>query len=486
MTSLILLDLPHPSFCAIDLASFTTAPRFRGIKNIPPGIHFCYFSPTSDHPADPSNTESRIIDLDGQSSNPSSLHFRTGFFFAASPSKPYIIRKWCSKTETLLSESDIPDIDLDNIKKNLTGIHHEHLSPYEKLQVPEEKLLAWNLLSSVLNQSQATLTRILGPSWSCESTRETTWESEELDEAIRSKTEATGSRPIFGPEKPSDDKSEQAKDVLDYTRIDLKRTWPPNAMGRERTVWARDRSWVITDIFRRLSPEYHVKPPQLGNGGNAESRATANSTAESLAGDLPPSESTMDGQAALLAEFVLSFVLTVLLANYSSTVQFKHLLEVSLTAGEAIKSHTRYFARLTGVIGGVLKAVKLVIGDNVDADDDDDDGEETYGVPIEEAVLEEFVSGGDAWLIKLLRGFSRELRDVDEAQDMKALAKLKKEFTKLQRVCKQFGWYLDDQYVRKGMIDLPAEEGGGKLEVELEDMEGEDERGEFAPVIVEL
>ncbi|KAK6352987.1 hypothetical protein TWF696_004977 [Orbilia brochopaga] len=480
MTALILLDLPPSSFCAIDLASFTTAPRFRGVRNIPPGIHFCYFSPTLDHPADPSNTESRITELDNASSNPSSLHFRAGFFFAASPSTPFIIRKWCAKTETLLLESQIPAVDVENVKRNLPEIHREYLSPYEKLQVPEEKAVVWNTLASAIGRSQTTLTRILGSNWTCESARETSWEKKELDDAIRSKTEITGSRPMYGPEKPPGHDGVTGKEVLNYTRIDLKRTWPPNAMGRERTVWARDRSWVLTNIFQRLSPDYTDHRSQ-----DAESRATANSTAESLFGDLPLSESTQGGQAALLAEVAIAFVLSVLLANYSSTIQFKHVLEISLTASEAVKSHAGYFVRLISVIENMLKAAKLILGEKAGSDDDDD--EEGAGVPVEEGVLEEFVSGGDAWLIKLLRGFNRELQDITtgETQD-KDMEKLKRNFTELERTCRRFGWYLDDQYVRKGMVDLPAEEGGGRVEVELEDMEGEDERGEFAPVIVEL
>lgn len=335
------------------------------------------------------------------------------------------------------------------------------------------------MASIILSKSQSSVTRILGPSWSCESTRETQWEKEELDEAIRSKTEITGLRKIFGPEKPPSAESESTKEreSLDYTQINLKHTWPLNAVGRERTVWARDRSWVLTDIFRRLSPEY-------GGRQSESSLATADSTAESLSGNLPSSKDTEDGQSALLAELSISFVLTVLLANYSSAVQFKHILEISLTAGEVIKSHTKYFVRLVGLVEEMLKAARLVVGGKAESDDEDD--EEAVGIPVEDNVLEEFVSGGDAWLIKLLRGFNRELKDVEEVRDKKELERLKEAFEKLEKVCRRVGWYLDDQYVRKGMVDLPPEEGGGRIEVELEDMEGEDERGEFAPVIVEL
>eukprot|EP00808_Paulinella_micropora_P001672 g19673.t1 len=42
-STLLCLDLPEGSEVGIDYASWTTGPLFKGIKMIPPGIHFFHF-----------------------------------------------------------------------------------------------------------------------------------------------------------------------------------------------------------------------------------------------------------------------------------------------------------------------------------------------------------------------------------------------------------------------------------------------------------
>jgi A1 cistron-splicing factor AAR2 len=41
-SALLLLDLPQGALAGIDILSFTTTPRFRGVKNIPDGVHFAF------------------------------------------------------------------------------------------------------------------------------------------------------------------------------------------------------------------------------------------------------------------------------------------------------------------------------------------------------------------------------------------------------------------------------------------------------------
>jgi A1 cistron-splicing factor AAR2 len=40
--ALLLLDLPQGALAGIDILSFTTTPRFQGVKNIPDGFHFAF------------------------------------------------------------------------------------------------------------------------------------------------------------------------------------------------------------------------------------------------------------------------------------------------------------------------------------------------------------------------------------------------------------------------------------------------------------
>ncbi|KAM4062308.1 AAR2 protein [Hirsutella rhossiliensis] len=76
---------------------------------------------------------------------------------------------------------------------------------------------------------------------------------------------------------------------------------------------------------------------------------------------------------------------------------------------------------------------------------------------------------------ELILGTSRDA-NVDRASVSVA-------FSRLEGVVAQLGWDLQTEYLRKGKIRL---EDGEDLDVELSELEDEDERGEWAPEIIEL
>ncbi|KAL8034403.1 hypothetical protein ABFX02_12G026100 [Erythranthe guttata] len=86
--SLLLLDVPQYTLIGIDTQMFSSGPNFKGIKMIPPGIHFIYYSA--------SNREGREFSP------------VVGFFVDASPSQ-VIVRKWDQEEEHLvkLSEEEV-------------------------------------------------------------------------------------------------------------------------------------------------------------------------------------------------------------------------------------------------------------------------------------------------------------------------------------------------------------------------------------------
>ena len=45
--AVLLLELPDSALAGIDLLSFTTTPRFRGVKNVPNGLHFAFAGSTT-------------------------------------------------------------------------------------------------------------------------------------------------------------------------------------------------------------------------------------------------------------------------------------------------------------------------------------------------------------------------------------------------------------------------------------------------------
>jgi len=72
-------------------------------------------------------------------------------------------------------------------------------------------------------------------------------------------------------------------------------------------------------------------------------------------------------------------------------------------------------------------------------------------------------------------------RHVDEGNSLPTA--VKKQFLRLESSLKEsFHWDLSSSYLRKGVVQL---EDGEQVELELSDLEDEDERGDFAPVIVD-
>ncbi|KAJ7964520.1 AAR2 protein family [Quillaja saponaria] len=83
--TLLLLDVPQYTLVGIDTQIFSVGPAFKGIKMIPPGPHFVYYSSSS---------------RDGKEFSPV-----IGFFVDTSPSE-VIIRKWDQQEERLLKVSE--------------------------------------------------------------------------------------------------------------------------------------------------------------------------------------------------------------------------------------------------------------------------------------------------------------------------------------------------------------------------------------------
>ncbi|RCI07567.1 hypothetical protein L249_1625 [Ophiocordyceps polyrhachis-furcata BCC 54312] len=81
------------------------------------------------------------------------------------------------------------------------------------------------------------------------------------------------------------------------------------------------------------------------------------------------------------------------------------------------------------------------------------------------------------------RSRMKEVIDAWLSSDSPALAAAALAFEKLEAAVAHLGWDLDDNYLRRGNVML---EDGAEVELELDELEAEDERGEFAPEVVEL
>ncbi|TMW91280.1 hypothetical protein EJD97_014521 [Solanum chilense] len=83
--TLLLLDVPQNTLIGIDTQMFFSGPNFKGVKMIPPGVHFIYYSSSNRE----GNEFSPIV----------------GFFVEASPSE-VIVKKWDSKDERFIKLSE--------------------------------------------------------------------------------------------------------------------------------------------------------------------------------------------------------------------------------------------------------------------------------------------------------------------------------------------------------------------------------------------
>ena len=110
---LILLDVPHGTEFGIDWKTWTTAERFKGLKMIPPGIHFISYNAVSK--------------FDG------SIAPKTGFFYNFKQQE--IVVKKYNKNLEMIEDCCLNDDELKNIKSNLQDLDRDLAAyPYDMLR----------------------------------------------------------------------------------------------------------------------------------------------------------------------------------------------------------------------------------------------------------------------------------------------------------------------------------------------------------------
>lgn len=165
-----------------------------------------------------------------------------------------------------------------------------------------------------------------------------------------------------------------------------------------------------------------------------------------------------EGGDVVLGEMEVCFLIVMTVANHSCLEEWKRIMGLMLTCKRAVRAREVWFAGFLGLLRRQLARGGDVEGGLFDMSDE-----------------------GGAYLKGLLKGFKRILGQVfgevegEEVKDeMEALEGWLK---------REYGWELSDSFVRRGLLEL---EDGEQVEMEMEDMEGEDETGDYAPVVVEL
>ncbi|TKY56741.1 AAR protein [Spatholobus suberectus] len=127
--TLLFLDVPQYTLVAIDTQMFSVGPAFKGIKMIPPGTHFVYYSSSS---------------RDGKEFSPI-----IGFFTDAGSSE-VIIRKWDQHEERLVKVSEEEEERYRQAVKNLE--FDRQLGPYNLSHYEDWKRLSNFITKSVIER----------------------------------------------------------------------------------------------------------------------------------------------------------------------------------------------------------------------------------------------------------------------------------------------------------------------------------------------
>ena len=214
----LLLDLPQKALAGIDLLSFTTSPRFKGVKNLPPGLHFIF------------------------AASDSALSVRHGAWFYVSPgigSPQVFVKRWNKQIEDLVAETS--QTEVLRWKANLGSIWKDGLTPYRQTVQEgdsgaegdyKEESQDWDELTSRITQTL--LSRICGLNpdhWSLTSASSGLLDQESI------------------PGLESSNSTQHPEKELRFLPVDLRRTWRVGATGRERTEAAQDRSWFLGDLI---------------------------------------------------------------------------------------------------------------------------------------------------------------------------------------------------------------------------------------------
>lgn len=383
----VLLLVPAGALGGINLLSFTTTDRFKGIKDLPPGWHFVFTSSTNSlsvrHGA-----WFRVRDADARDGAPE-LH----------------VKKWDAAAEELVAETSATE--LLRWRANLGAVWRDGLTPYRQSASKDatgDKELDWRRLTDCV--SARVLDRMFGAERGPDH-----W-------ALTSASSAARDMELI-PGLSAAQSALQPERELAFLPVDLKRTWGAGVTGRERTEAAQDRSWALGDLVERFC------------GGEEE---------------------------GVLGEVQVAFLMVLTLNNNSCLEQWKRLLTLLLTCKKAVVRYEGLYVRF-------LQLLRMQLQHCEDAD----------------GMLFDLSDEGGALLKGLLRRFRKGLEELDGAEKADVIDEL----DELEDFLKsEFGWQLDDSFVRAGMLEL---EDGEQVEMDMGTrFDEDDEAGEFAPVVVEL
>ncbi|MCJ1339130.1 hypothetical protein MMC09_004419 [Bachmanniomyces sp. S44760] len=513
---------PTPLLLGIDLLSFTLNPKktiFIGLRGLPSGWHFIWTSPGGGGNGDTGGTTSEgWTALVGGGRSGEWIYFDCK---TAEGKDITIRRKWNSEEEALVpieedASAESPTrveststnglLDYNDLADGISNKDFPSPSTALRSSSPDQKSQDWALLTAHITPHR--LARFTNtPSPNSESriyTLTSTSSSQQDQESIPGLTPAEVSS-IIGqgvlhnqnqPPGPTgrETKTFEEEPELGFLGIDLSRTWREGAIGRERTEGARDRSWKVGEILDRIGAEEEAvtnddgeREVEFAEGREKHGKRIVEKKAEKAEKEAKADEKEYG--APLLFQLSISYLTALTLGNHACFEEWKRTTTLLLTCRRLIPHQPQLFITFLNLLSTMLRRATEDVesGGLFDFSGEEGEGE---------------------WLKALLKGFRRTLEELEGSdvvvvaaaaagsdaptkskrighERRPALEQVRESMRGLEEwVRREFGWELgDDFFVRKGMLAL---EDGEMVEMEMDELEGEDERGEYAPVVVEL
>ena len=207
---LLLFDVPEGTDFGIDWNSWTTGSKFQGVKMIPPGIHFVFYSAVSK--------------FDGSSAP------RTGFFHFFK-SQEIVIKRWNSAQEELVDELK-NDEEIKKIRLNLQNLD-KNLAPY-----PYDTLKKW--VSMTNNLSLAIVKKCSPKKGVVHSVLELVPDGKDTNAASNSRSVDEDGLPCMKANPDS---------LIQFTKIP-DQWYPANSTPREISKHSMDSSYILTELLK--------------------------------------------------------------------------------------------------------------------------------------------------------------------------------------------------------------------------------------------
>jgi len=237
---MVFLDAPKQLHFGIDYKSWQIGPKFKGVKFIPPGLHFIYY---------------------GSVNSFGDYGARTGFF-KYFDEKEIIVKEWDSNVEDLKEDSEMDKDQIERIKYNIREFD-QFLGPYPLVPQDQESLNVyhrWLTLTSKINKKviklilpeDGKLSAINSISHFSEVNEETDQNkndnNKEDEDTVMASSSTTG---VDINVDKKDSKVDQEKYRLNFTVINLKKSYPDHASTEEITKYSIDKSYLLKKIIEK-------------------------------------------------------------------------------------------------------------------------------------------------------------------------------------------------------------------------------------------